>query len=122
MDRITCDIIRDLLPLYIDEVCSAGKMCIRDSVKVERAKVRTKIKEATNANSLYHRAAKPWLDAKKLLIQEENYKHYDEIAAMYEEAKARADAQRAKEDADDAARVAQKKADKELARANRRHK
>lgn len=91
-------------------------------VKVERAKVRTKIKEATNANSLYHRAAKPWLDAKKLLIQEENYKHYDEIAAMYEEAKARADAQRAKEDADDAARVAQKKADKELARANRRHK
>ena len=41
---------------------------------------------------------------------------------MYEEAKARADAQRAKEDADDAARVAQKKADKELARANRRHK
>lgn len=78
-------------------------------VKVERAKVRTKIKEATNANSLYHRAAKPWLDAKKLLIQEENYKHYDEIAAMYEEAKARADAQRAKEDADDAARVAQKR-------------
>ena len=24
MDRITCDIIRDLLPLYIDEVCSAA--------------------------------------------------------------------------------------------------
>lgn len=90
-------------------------------VKVERAKVRTKIKEATDANSLYHRAAKPWLDAKKLLIQEENYRHYDEIAAMYTEAKARADAQRAKEDAEEAARVAQKKAEKELARAGRRH-
>lgn len=91
-------------------------------IKVERAKVRTKIKEATDANSLYHRAAKPWLDARKLLIQEENYKHYDEIAAMYGEAKARADAQRAKEDAEEAAHLAQKKADKELARAGRRHK
>lgn len=90
--------------------------------KVARAKVRTEIKEATDANSLYHRAAKPWLDAKKLLIQEENYKHYDEIAAMYEEAKARAQAQEAKEEAEEAARAAQKKADKELARANRKHK
>lgn len=90
--------------------------------KVARAKVRTEIKQATDANSLYHRAAKPWLDAKKLLIQEENYKHYDEIAAMYEEAKARAQAQEAKEEAEEAARAAQKKADKELARANRKHK
>lgn len=90
--------------------------------KVARAKVRTEIKEATDANSLYHRAAKPWLDANKLLIQEENYKHYDEIAAMYEEAKARAQAQEAKEEAEEAARAAQKKADKELARANRKHK
>lgn len=90
--------------------------------KVARAKVRTEIKEATDANSLYHRAAKPWLEAKKLLIQEENYKHYDEIAAMYEEAKARAQAQEAKEEAEEAARAAQKKADKELARTNRKHK
>ena len=28
MDRITCDIIRDLLPLYIDEVCSAGSRAL----------------------------------------------------------------------------------------------
>lgn len=91
-------------------------------LKVARAKVRTEIKEATNANSIYHRAAKPWLDAKKLLTQEENYKHYDEIAAMYEEAKARAEAQEAKDDAEEAAKAAQKKADKEAARANRRNK
>lgn len=90
--------------------------------KVARAKVRTEIKEATNANSIYHRAAKPWLDAKKLLTQEENYKHYDEIAAMYEAAKIRAEAQEAKDDAEEAAKVAQKKADKEAARANRRNK
>lgn len=90
--------------------------------KVARAKVRTEIKEATDAHSLYHRAAKPWLEAKKLLTQEENYKHYDEIATMYEEAKARAQAQEAKDDAAEAAKTAQKKADKELARSNRRHK
>ena len=28
MDRLTCDIIRDLLPLYIDEVCSAGSRAL----------------------------------------------------------------------------------------------
>lgn len=90
--------------------------------KVARAKVRTEIKEATNANSIYHHAAKPWLDAKKLLTQEENYRHYDEIAAMYEEAKIRAQAQEAREDAEEAAKEAQKKADKEMARTNRRNK
>lgn len=90
--------------------------------KLARARVRSEIKEATDKNSLYHRAAKPWLEAKKLLTQEENYKHYDEIAAMYEEAKARAIAQEAQDDAEEAAKEAQKKADKELARANRRHK
>ena len=89
-------------------------------IKLERAKIRTKIKEATNENSLYHRAAKPYLEAKRLLIQEENYKHYDEIAAMYDEAKARADAEEAKREAEEAARHAQKKAERELARASRR--
>ena len=103
------------------EAVKAAKQNVQKA-KVARAKVRTEIREATNANSIYHRAAKPYLDAKKLLIQEENYKHYDEIAAMYDEAKARADAQQAKEEAEAAARDAQKKADKELARAGRKRK
>ena len=36
-------------------------------------------------------AAKPFNDAKKLLIQQENYSHFDEIAALYDEAKEKAE-------------------------------
>lgn len=37
----------------------------------------------------FNRAAKPWLDARKLLSQFENYTHLEEILALYDEAKAR---------------------------------
>ena len=47
------------------------------------------VKKATDDSSVYNRAAKPYLDAKKLLTMAENYKHYDEIDAMYDEAKLR---------------------------------
>ena len=47
------------------------------------------IKTATNDNSIYNRAAKPYINAKKLLTQSENYARFDEIAAMYDEAKLR---------------------------------
>ena len=47
------------------------------------------IKKATNENSLYNRAAKPYINAKKLLAQSENYKHLDDIASMYDDAKSR---------------------------------
>ncbi len=41
----------------------------------------------------FNRAAKPYIDANKLLLQYENYNHFDEIAALYEEAKTNADAE-----------------------------
>ena len=56
----------------------------------ERAKIAAKIKQATEDNSIFYRAAKPYLDAKKLLTQAENYKHLDEIEALYEKAVANA--------------------------------
>ena len=37
--------------------------------------------------------AKPYVDAKKVLTQYENFQHLDEIAAQYDEAKARAEAE-----------------------------
>lgn len=40
-------------------------------------------------HAYFNRAAKPYLDAEKLIKQQENYSHFDEIAAMYDEAKAR---------------------------------
>ena len=48
------------------------------------------IKKATHQNTIYYRAAKPYLDAKKLLAQAENYRHLDEIMKLYEQAKIRA--------------------------------
>lgn len=93
------------------------------ALKKEKAQLKNELKKITDAYSLYNRAAKPYVDAKKLLIQAENYKHYDEIAEMYNEAKARAeeeDRQKAaeelrlkKEKAEQAAAIkAQKKSDK----------
>lgn len=57
----------------------------------EKAEIKKQVKNAVNQNSVFNRAAKPYLDAKKLLIQQENYSHYDEIKDRYEESKARAE-------------------------------
>ena len=59
-------------------------------IRFEQAKVKESLKEATEKNSIYYRASKPYQDARRLLLQSENYKHLDEIMSLYEEAKARA--------------------------------
>lgn len=51
--------------------------------------IKREIKTATNKNSVYYRAAKPYLDAVKTLTQMENYTRYDDIVARYDEAKIR---------------------------------
>ncbi len=61
-------------------------------IKAQQKALEKEIKAATNGNSVYNRAAKPYINAKKLVIQAENYTHYEDIAAMYDEAKARCEA------------------------------
>lgn len=39
---------------------------------------------------------KPYIDARNLILQYENYQHYDEIAAQYDVAKSRAEEARQK--------------------------
>ena len=58
-------------------------------LKAERSAIEKQIKDATSTNSVYTRAARPVIKAKKLLIQAENYTKLEEIEALYEEAKAR---------------------------------
>lgn len=58
-------------------------------LKKERSIIEKEIKNATTENSLYTRAARPVIKAKKLLIQAENYTKLEEIESLYEEAKAR---------------------------------
>lgn len=61
----------------------ALKAQIRDKESTKRA-IKKEIKKATNQNSVYTRAAKPYLDAQKLLKQKENYENYPHIKAEYD--------------------------------------
>lgn len=81
------------------------------NLKVTRNAVRRAIKVANNEYSLFRRTTKPYQDAVKLIKQEENYRHFDDIAAMFDEAKARKDEsdrlQKEKEDREKAEREAE---------------
>ena len=59
------------------------------AVEAKRKEARKMSKLETDKHANFNRAAKPFLDAEKLLKQKENYTHFEEIAAMYDEAKAR---------------------------------
>ena len=58
-------------------------------LQFRKAKIKEEIKTANEQNSIYYRAAKPYLDAEKTLKQMENYQHYNEIVSLYDDAKRR---------------------------------
>lgn len=67
---------------------------IKNKIKKLTAEKKTVIKQQKvimDEFAKFNRAAKPFNDAKKLLAQEENYSRFDEIAALYDEAKEKAD-------------------------------
>ena len=55
------------------------------ALRLEKAQIARQIKEATDANALYARAAKPYLDAKRLLVRAENYRNIGHIETLYEQ-------------------------------------
>lgn len=59
------------------------------SVEAERNEARKNSKDQMDKHAFFNRAAKPYLDAKKILEQKENYSHFEEIEALYDEAKVR---------------------------------
>lgn len=50
-------------------------------------KIKGEIEKATESHTSFYRAAKPYLDAKRTLVQIENYEHLDEIMALYNQIK-----------------------------------
>ena len=52
-----------------------------------RKEVRKLSKAEMDKHAQFNRAAKPYVEAKKLLTQQENFSHFDEIAAQYDIAK-----------------------------------
>ncbi len=59
------------------------------SLKADVKAINAEAKAMSGEFAKFNRAAKPYLDARKLLTQAENYTHYDEISAKYDIAKAR---------------------------------
>ena len=98
-------------------------------IKAQLAKLRAEkkiidadIKKATDENSYYNRLAKPYIDAKKLIAQAENYQHYEDIKAMYEQAKERSEEEIRLEEEKAKALEAEQKAQKEKIRAEKAQK
>lgn len=95
-----------------DEVAKL-KAQIKDYSK-KRKEARKASKNEMDNHAMFNRAADAYITARKLLVQKENFSHFDEIAAQYDEAKARADeADRLKEE--EAARK-QRELEEELAK------
>ena len=57
-------------------------------LQAEKKQVQKDQKALMDAFARFNRAAKPYNDARRLLRQKENYSRFDEIAALYESAKA----------------------------------
>ncbi|MBQ7100217.1 MAG: MFS transporter [Clostridia bacterium] len=72
-----------------DKAAAEEAMSLIKNLKAQAKELDKAVKKATDDSSVYNRAAKPYLDAKKLIAMAENYTHYDEIDAMYDEAKLR---------------------------------
>ena len=97
--------------------------------EAKKADAKKAAKSEMDKHAYFARAAKPYLDAEKLVKQEENYKHFEDIAAMYEESKARkeqaeaeAEAKALKEKQEAEAYAAQLKAEKAAKKAAKKHK
>lgn len=93
------------------------------ALQAEKKEVQKESKAIQDEFAKFNRAAKPYNDAKKLLTQQENYSHFEEIAALYDEAKLAAEeedrireekaaAKRAEEEAELERRKAEKAAKK----------
>lgn len=61
------------------------------AVKAEIKKAQNDSKKVQDEFAEFNRAAKPFTDARKFLVQRENFSHFEEIAALYDEAKAKAE-------------------------------
>lgn len=94
------------------------------ALKLEKKQIQKSTKTEMDKHAQFARAAKPYLDAEKLMKDKENYAHFDDIAAMYEESKAAAEAARQAQldeqkrlEEEKAARTRQLKEEKEAAKA-----
>jgi len=101
---------KDDIALYTQEI---------KDIKAQQKELEEEIKKATNDNSVYNRAAKPIIKARKLIAQSENYARFDEIAALYDEAKIRYKKAQAEAAAEAERKAAEEKAHAEKIKAEK---
>lgn len=94
-----CDIIlKDLYLKQKDAKKEKDKALVAElKAEIKKVELEKKIAQADakvemDKHARFSRAAKPYLDAEKLFVQKENYTHLDDIAALYDDAKARYEA------------------------------
>ncbi len=98
---------------------------LKDEIKAveeKRKLARENGKKEMEKHAIFNRAAKPYLDAEKMVRQYENYQHFDEIAVDYDEAKQRVEEKRAADEADRLAKEAEEKAYRAQLRAEKQAK
>lgn len=93
-----------------------------DAVEAKRRLARDNGKKEMDRHAMFNRAAKPYLDAEKMVQQYENYQHFDEIVTEYDAAKQRVEEKRAAEEAERLAKEAEEKAYREQLRAEKQAK
>ena len=127
--------LRDIY-LRKDEAKKAKDKALVSSLSVEakllekeKKQIQKDIKKEMDKHAQFNSAAKPYLDAAKLMKDKENYTHFDDIAAMYEESKAAAEAARQAQldeqkrlEEEKAAKAKQLKEEKEAAKAAKKNK
>lgn len=107
-----------LKALYLEEkkADKARKAEIKAEIKAlkkEKSVVQDSTKAEMDKHAYFSRVAKPYLDAEKLVKQQENYTHFEDIAEKYEEAKKRSEEERAAKIAEQKRIEAEKQAQKE---------
>jgi hypothetical protein len=122
------DVGGDIYSPYTRRAFKTGKAKNKKALQAELNEARKASKAESDRQADFARAAKPYLDAQKLLNQKENYSHFDNISAQYDIskekhekalAKASADAEKKKreEDALNAKIKAEKEAKKKAKKA-----
>ena len=99
MDELTALFDKeDMLDERIFEANKSGDKELSKKLIAEKKEAQKKAKELMDEFAKFNRAAKPYNDSRKFLQQKENYSRLDEIAALYDEAKANAEAEDAEKE------------------------
>ena len=80
----------EMTDAQIKTACSENDKEMAQYLRQRKKQISYEIKKATKQFSIYNRAAKPYLDAQKLLERREQYLHFDEITALYDKITAEA--------------------------------